>query len=204
MFCNNCGAYLEDGAAFCTSCGQAVNIENGIENHTAQTASAPINPVKPAQIFCGKCGSAVQEGMQHCTRCGTPIGAAKKKRLNILALICWSALLLSLFLPYISASADILGYSYSQELKLFDADDGIFFIIISIVGIVLTVFRLNKISIAADIIAAGLVLFETINTQENMSYMRGLAKYGVGFYLGIIAAIGLIISIFWNKIVKPK
>lgn len=191
-------------AAFCTSCGQAVTTENGSERQKEQ--AAPVqenaiqdvfhgnmpqgnmpqgnmpqgnmpqgnipqgnmmsqNQVKSAQIFCRKCGSAIQEGMQHCTNCGAPVGAAGKKGLNILALICWAALLLSLFLPYVSASADILGYSYSQTVKLFDADDGIFFIIISIVGIVLAVLRLNKIS---------------------------------------IAAIGLIISIFWNKLVKPK
>lgn len=45
-FCKNCGKEVKDGAAFCSSCGQALTSTNSAQNNT--TASSAQNVVKPA------------------------------------------------------------------------------------------------------------------------------------------------------------
>ncbi len=57
MYCEKCGAKLEDGANFCTGCGAA------------------IEPSKPEKkyMYCVKCGEKLTSDVKFCTKCGAAI-----------------------------------------------------------------------------------------------------------------------------------
>lgn len=57
--CPNCGAEIESGSAFCSSCG-------------AKLPEKPIEPVKE-QLTCPNCHEPVEEGSRFCTNCGQPL-----------------------------------------------------------------------------------------------------------------------------------
>ena len=52
--CNNCGAPLGDGQAFCPQCGTPKNV--------------------PKKNLCGKCGAELQDGQEFCPKCGQKAG----------------------------------------------------------------------------------------------------------------------------------
>lgn len=53
MFCKNCGAQLNENAAFCVTCGAAVGQGN---------------------THCGNCGNEVAPGAAICLKCGAALG----------------------------------------------------------------------------------------------------------------------------------
>ncbi len=72
MKCPKCGEELEDGAAFCTNCGEKL-------------ASAPVCPHCGAELregdgFCGKCGKPVakEEKTSVCPNCGAELEPDEK------------------------------------------------------------------------------------------------------------------------------
>ena len=61
--CPNCGAPLDKGAMFCSSCGTKITVEE----------PAAEEPAAPAEPICPNCGQAIPEGHMFCTNCGTKI-----------------------------------------------------------------------------------------------------------------------------------
>jgi uncharacterized RDD family membrane protein YckC len=59
MFCQNCGAELEDGDVFCSYCG--TNIESDIK---------PIMGAEVKKRLCPKCGTELKGGEKFCGFCG--------------------------------------------------------------------------------------------------------------------------------------
>ena len=57
--CPNCGAEVEIGSAFCSTCG-------------AKLPEKPVEPVKE-QPTCPNCHEPVEEGSRFCTNCGHPL-----------------------------------------------------------------------------------------------------------------------------------
>ena len=55
MFCRNCGAQMNENAAFCVTCGAAVGQGTG---------------------YCGNCGNAVAPGAAVCLNCGAALNGA--------------------------------------------------------------------------------------------------------------------------------
>lgn len=64
--CQHCGATLEPGQAFCTSCGKALESEG--------------NQCLPAT--CPKCGQPIQDGHRFCPSCGASLGFDMPQRNN--------------------------------------------------------------------------------------------------------------------------
>ena len=60
--CQNCGAPLGDGQAFCPKCGTPKNA--------------------PKKNVCGKCGAELQEGQEFCPKCGQKVGLAVDAGVN--------------------------------------------------------------------------------------------------------------------------
>lgn len=79
MFCENCGANIEENAAVCTTCGQPVNNISG-NNSYANSNSGNFNQTPPpASIpmpkkYCKNCGSEMNPKATICTRCGFSFG----------------------------------------------------------------------------------------------------------------------------------
>lgn len=69
MNCQNCGAELDSGMKFCTSCGQWVPEEV----FTAAQATIVQAPVPEQLRVCSSCGAQVREGDKFCTECGHAI-----------------------------------------------------------------------------------------------------------------------------------
>lgn len=62
--CENCGAEVPNGAAFCSSCGAVMPKIQA--------------PVSTDCIKCENCGAAVKKGMRFCTSCGKPMAPIVK------------------------------------------------------------------------------------------------------------------------------
>ncbi len=73
MFCKNCGAQLNENAAFCVSCGVAAGQGNAYCSNCG-------NAVAPNAAVCLKCGAALgMQGMQGNSAAGIVTGAQKSK-----------------------------------------------------------------------------------------------------------------------------
>ena len=57
--CEKCGAELEKGAAFCSSCGASTPKRSEI--------------LREGKVICGNCGAFVTKGSRFCTSCGKPV-----------------------------------------------------------------------------------------------------------------------------------
>lgn len=73
MFCKNCGAQLNENAAFCVSCGVAAGQGNAYCSNCG-------NAVAPNAAVCLKCGAALgMQGVQGNSAAGIVTGAQKSK-----------------------------------------------------------------------------------------------------------------------------
>ena len=73
MFCKNCGAQLNENAAFCVNCGVAAGQGNAYCSNCGNT-------VAPNAAVCLKCGAALgMQGMQGNSAAGIVTGAQKSK-----------------------------------------------------------------------------------------------------------------------------
>ncbi|MDO5346010.1 MAG: zinc-ribbon domain-containing protein [Lachnospiraceae bacterium] len=60
--CEKCGAEIQEGALFCSNCGNRI-----------------VRPEKDGADRCVKCGAALQPGTLFCTNCGTPVKEMKEQ-----------------------------------------------------------------------------------------------------------------------------
>lgn len=66
--CAKCGAEVQAGAAFCSSCGTQMPKE--------QTS------VSADMVKCDNCGALVKKGMRFCTECGSPMNIKEEVKEN--------------------------------------------------------------------------------------------------------------------------
>lgn len=178
-------------------------------------------------MFCGKCGNEVNENEGFCANCGEPItsqdttdkvsaytpdtttGSATGfkfdlKKANIIALVSSAIMIIMTFLPY--ASVEFMGMSESVSLTS-EGGDGIFFIIIALLGIVFGLLSNKKALIVVGGIACALMLFEVISfadfADEMGAYSDFLSK-GIGFWLMILSSVGLLAAPFVEKYIPKK
>ena len=71
--CDQCGADIAPGAAFCTNCGSKAPEEVVV---VRQPEEEPVKETVKEDV-CMKCGSVLADGAAFCTSCGTPRGAAQ-------------------------------------------------------------------------------------------------------------------------------
>ena len=178
MFCKYCGNNLPDGVKFCPACGKPTANADAAPKKSSIPNTGASRPVKPVHPM------------------GTSAAPKAKirKTYNIGNFILWggcAVALISLFLPYCSASISLLGYSASESLTLMEADDGIFFLVIIAIVAVLNIFKLNILCIAGSAFHMFLVTYENQNIND---YVGGLVEYNMGHTLLLLGSIAMLIS----------
>ncbi len=90
LACTGCGAALQEGDAFCSSCGTRVPEPEPVRvcascgrevpgdaafcGGCGSRLDAPASPVAASPSACGSCGATVDPGSRFCGACGTPVG----------------------------------------------------------------------------------------------------------------------------------
>ena len=178
-------------------------------------------------MFCGKCGNEINENEGFCANCGEPIANQitpdetsaytpdtssvsttgfkfDSKKANLIAIVSSVIMFIMTFLPY--ATLEFMGMSESITLTT-DGGDGIFFIIIALLGLFLGLLGNKKGLIVVGIIACALTLFEVIdfaNIADEMGAYSDMLSRGIGFWLMILSSAGLLASPFVEKYIPKK
>ncbi len=111
--------------------------------------------------------------------------------MNLAAIICAIVLGIATVLPYAKASA----YGFSQSKSLLDGGDGWFFLIAALGAIAFAITDKNIGVIVMGGIAVALMVFEVKDFADKTSSGYGaFIDKSVGYYLMIIASIGIVVS----------
>ena len=170
MFCPSCGKEISDGATFCPGCGSPIKAKAGATGTVGMT---------------GMAGSNAQQSLS---------GIFNKSKMNIYGIIASALILLSVFLPFVSV--DFFGTKMS--VSLLDGSDGILFIIIAIVGAVVSVLGKNIIVIITGAVSTLFFFIENANLSGDDDYYSELAssmlQKGPGYFFLLIGSLGLLIA----------
>lgn len=200
--CPRCGSTLADDARFCASCG---------------TSFEPVRQMNTNQQMmwqCRNCGALIPYNPQvrqvFCPTCGKPMNgdAADDKSWTsgqTIAVFSYIIAIVATFLPFFTYN--ILGTTASINLW-YDT-----FMILTIIGVILITIGLIGACIKAkgmanDSIALGVLVLidvfiqygynkdrlQNVQTQFGTFNLSGLLNPGVGFYLIVIAAVGMIVA----------
>ena len=168
-------------------------------------------------MFCSKCGSEIQANEKFCPRCGAPnetfrpdvpqtprsaggrdsSSPGKSASVNVIGPVSSVIALISLFLPFLTASA--LGFSQSvnffELMSEADADIMNVIAVICILWIALThLLRHPKISLIGAIgLVASLILVCVLYSDINDF---GIVSFGFGFWLFFAATVACIAAPF--------
>ena len=169
-------------------------------------------------MFCKNCGSEIKDNADFCPNCGTAVEKKagtvgktgfsvdmlkfEKGRSSIIALVASAVMIIMVFLPYVTVEF----WGMKESFSLIQGD-GIFFIIIAIAGVITGLIGKQKPMIVVGGIACALALFEIFHFTSSIkalaSYgLQDLIKNGIGFYLMILSAIGLLAAPFAEKFLK--
>lgn len=200
MFCKYCGTSMPDSVKFCPSCGKPSGVQAGSPGGAPKKPGGPmvhtsgVKPYAPAQT-----GTA-----------GLGMGG---KSYNIGNYIFWAGCvmtLVSVFLPYLSASALGIGGSMSlmdsmKLVKQFSPESAgyiMIFIIICVVAAIglaaANIFRLNLVSVAGSAFFMVFVLCVNKAVSENLSQVSSytsaanhlLSAFDVNVDVGVKYEIG--------------
>lgn len=188
MFCKNCGTQIADSIKFCPSCGTPTGAgaqepkQTAPHNFTAHTYPK-INPIHTSN-------------------------AKYKKKYNIGNFILWAGCLvamISLFLAFVSVGA----FGVSESVKLYDTDDGIYFIVIILAVAVINAFKLNIVSIAGSIVITFFLTME-LSDMDNKLGSLGILSSAVDFGPGrtflifgaVLMVIGAVVAFILNRKAK--
>lgn len=175
-------------------------------------------------MVCMKCGHTIPKNNRFCPFCGTPVptlsnsstglirstssnlGTKKKVTFqttpqNIFALAGAIVCLLSIFLPFMSASSSGISYSVS----LFDTvtqvgmDLALWFLFFSVVAIIILQFLRFPSFISPVLAILGLVLlmmevFTAHDTMQSYALSGITISYSYGFYLMILSLLVVVLS----------
>lgn len=198
MFCKHCGAQVPDNAKFCASCGKPTGNSGNPANPARPTT--PVNPSGTPSFGTGSNGtyqhashptgdSILKSVRSHTSPSSSGTKVKIKKKYNIGNIILWvgcAIAILSLFLPYASASA----FGFSRSTSLMEAEDGVYFLAVIAIVAVLNLFKLNTLCVIGSAFTVFLITLE----HQDLSGYGGLLEYGSGHTLLILGGVVMLIS----------
>ena len=179
MFCKNCGAQIADHVKFCPACGKPVGTRPVSEQSSPHTEQTNQN-------------RQYQRSPQYAMSKG-----AFKKKLNVGNFVVWAGCLaafVSLFFNFATASINIGIASASESVRLIDADDGIFFIIVIAAVAVINLFKLNIVTILGSCIGLFFLYLELANIKDQLGAFESLVTYGAGRNLLILGIVLMLVG----------
>lgn len=208
MFCPHCGNNIADNTKFCPFCGASTGASDAAAPQTNPTTSytdpyAPQNTTNtPPQP------STPPSYMPNFNAAGlakTP----KAKYTNVVAVVAAIVFFISMFFPFISASA--MGYTQSATFMDCIGTGDPLLVIMILFMIVIIILQIAKAPQAASIVLAAISLvFLLIEIGVANSTVGDYASYGVsvsysfGFWLMLLAHIAILASGPIHKAVTKK
>lgn len=208
MFCPHCGNSIADNTKFCPFCGASTGASDAAAPQTNPTTSytdpyAPQNTTNtPPQP------STPPSYMPNFNAAGLAKNP-KAKYTNIVAVVSAIVFFISMFLPFVSASA--LGYTQSATFMDCIGTGDPLLVIMILFMIVIIILQIAKAPQAASIVLAAISLvFLLIEVGVANSMVGDYASYGVsvsysfGFWLMLLAHIAILASGPIHKAVAKK
>lgn len=208
MFCPHCGNSIADNTKFCPFCGASTGASDAAAPQTNPTTSytdpyAPQNTTNtPPQP------STPPSYMPNFNAAGLAKNP-KAKYTNIVAVVSAIVFFISMFLPFVSASA--LGYTQSATFMDCIGTGDPLLVIMILFMIVIIILQIAKAPQAASIVLAAISLvFLLIEVGVANSMVGDYASYGVsvsysfGFWLMLLAHIAILASGPIHKAVTKK
>ncbi len=208
MFCPHCGNSIADNTKFCPFCGASTGASDAAAPQTNPTTSytdpyAPQNTTNtPPQP------STPPSYMPNFNAAGLAKNP-KAKYTNIVAVVSAIVFFISMFFPFVSASA--LGYTQSATFMDCIGTGDPLLVIMILFMIVIIILQIAKAPQAASIVLAAISLvFLLIEVGVANSMVGDYASYGVsvsysfGFWLMLLAHIAILASGPIHKAVTKK
>ena len=105
------------------------------------------------------------------------------------------------------ASIDIGIASASESVRLIDADDGIFFIIVIVAVAVINLFKLNIVTILGSCVGLFFLYLKLADIKDQLGAFESLVTYGAGrtlLILGIILMLaGSVTAVSYTHLTLP-
>ena len=202
MFCPHCGNNIADDTKFCPFCGASTGASDAAAPQTNPTTSysdpyAPQNTTNTPPSYMPNFNAA---GLAK-----TP----KAKYTNVVAVVAAIVFFISMFFPFISASA--MGYTQSATFMDCIGTGDPLLVIMILFMIVIIILQIAKAPQAASIVLAAISLvFLLIEIGVANSTVGDYASYGVsvsysfGFWLMLLAHIAILASGPIHKAVVKK
>ena len=165
MFCPKCGNEIKDNDMFCEKCGYNLPVSISVDE-TETTVSQNQAPPVSQQTS----------------------SSAAAKSINVIGVCASIAYALGAFLPFASASA----FGFSKSVSLMDnGTDWIIVMLFAIIGLGLSWLNKNIGVLLTGLLASGLAFLESTGFSSSSS---SILSKGIGFYLLVIGAVGMIIA----------
>ncbi|HIW15123.1 MAG: zinc-ribbon domain-containing protein [Acutalibacteraceae bacterium] len=214
MFCPHCGNSIADNTKFCPFCGASTGASDAAAPQTNPTASysdpyasqAPTNT--PPTYTPPQQPSTPPSYMPNFNAAGLA-KVPKAKYTNIVAIIAAVVFFISMFLPFISASA--MGFTQSATFMDCIATGDPLLVIMILFMIVIIILQAAKAPQAATIVLAALSLIFLLievgvanSMVSDYSSMGVSVSYSFGFWLMLLAHIAILASGPIHKAVVKK
>ena len=183
-FCTNCGKELGDQEVFCTNCGT--------KSELPQSAASGSKGISVGGISVG--GVSVKN-----------MAESNNGVIKIGIIVASVLVILAALIPY--AKISMFGQSLSISLMGVEGEmgDGIIYIALGILAIVFAFMNKKIPVLVVGIVAFLMCCYEMISMNslyEEMGMFAGMITKGPGFYLMIVATVGLLALSILNFVMK--
>ena len=147
--------------------------------------------------FCIKCGSYLLAAENNTV---AQNNVAPKQKINLIVMVSAIVYLFAIFLPYVS-----INFIAKVEKALIDSGDGIIFIILGALVLILSFFKLKIPTLVFASLASGMTVIEAMWTFHLSDYeYHELLNREIGYYLLLASSIVFFVSSIIDVVRKYK